>query len=81
MVRWGAIVVLVCVSAGLVPSRLCAQETGLPVIPPDEPQAQPGSIATQPSVQVKGFRFQGNTVFKDAQLLKTPVTAGQTVGD
>jgi hemolysin activation/secretion protein len=77
----GVMFVLACIAVGSFASQLNAQETGLPVIPSDEPQAQPGSIATQPSVQVKGFRFQGNTVFKDAQLLQAPVTAGKTVGN
>jgi hemolysin activation/secretion protein len=81
MARRGVIIVLACVvAAAVIASRLHAQETGLPPIPPDEPQAPPGSIASQPSVQVKGFRFQGSTVFSDAALLDTPVTADKKVG-
>jgi hemolysin activation/secretion protein len=82
MGRRGVIIVRVCVAVAMtIASQLSAQETGLPVIPPDEPPAQPGAITTQPTVQVTGFRFQGNTVFNDAQFLKAPVAAGQTVGD
>src|SRR6478735_2333788 len=81
MGRWCVICVLAGIAAGLLTSQSRAQETGLPVIPSDDAEGRPGSISTQPTVAVKGFRFQGNTVFKDAQLLKAPVAAGQTVGD
>jgi hemolysin activation/secretion protein len=54
--------ILLCLSA----DRASAQETGLPPIPPDEP-----------ALDVKAFRFEGNTAFNDEQLLEAPVTIEQ----
>jgi hemolysin activation/secretion protein len=44
-------------------------ETGLPPIAPDEEPGVAGALA----VEVKGFRFEGNTVFSDEQLRRAPV--------
>src|SRR5688572_9847873 len=47
-----------------------AQETGLPTIPTDEGQ----TLAAQSTITVTEFRFEGNSVFTDEQLLQAPVT-------
>jgi hemolysin activation/secretion protein len=61
---------LACLAGGALMSRpSIAQETGLPPIP----QEQDGTLAGQPVVSVTEFRFDGNSVFTDEQLLDAPV--------
>jgi hemolysin activation/secretion protein len=48
-----------------------AQETGLP---PISPEGEP-LLTAKPAVEVKGFRFVGNTAFLDRHLLDVPVDA------
>jgi hemolysin activation/secretion protein len=55
------------------PAAAAASDTGLPPIAPD---GQPG-IASVPAVEIKSFRFEGNTAFSRAQLLQAPVTVEQ----
>jgi hemolysin activation/secretion protein len=76
----GLLACLAAACAGATPTRVAAQETGLPPIPPDEPGAPADALATQPAVQVTAFRFQGNTAFTDAQLLQAPVVVEQLSG-
>jgi hemolysin activation/secretion protein len=54
------------------PNRCVAQETqetGLPPIPPEDQQ----NLSGQAAVEVKGFRFEGNSVFNEEKLLCAPV--------
>jgi hemolysin activation/secretion protein len=59
---------VLCLATWLMPLARC-EETGLPPISSDEEQ----TLARQAVVEVKAFRFEGNTVFTNAQLLRAPV--------
>ena len=87
--RWIGLMACLAGSAGgaAAPSAH-AQETGLPPIAPDEADAQrqpaqpqqQQALANQAAVQVTGFRFEGNTVFSERQLLRAPVAVEQVDG-
>jgi hemolysin activation/secretion protein len=76
MAHWSRPFVRSTVALSLFAGIAESQETGLPLI---APETQP-SLAQPAAVVVKGFRFEGNTVFKDAQLLAAPVVIEQVEG-
>lgn len=74
MRRMLSLILLAALALGMNLPKAAAEETGLPPVSPDDSEQLP----TQTAVQVKGLRFEGNTVFTDQQLLQAPVVVEQT---
>lgn len=65
LIRLPALVVLLAVSTAL--GQSASEQTTRPLLPPMEP-AESQSLSSRQTVFVRGFRFEGNTVYADDKL-------------